>query len=374
MAKKLFLGFGTLLIVGFLVVGALIYTNVIPLPFFMTATSPKNPVTTETLENINAAHVNRDYDAAIAQLEPIASDESDPIQAAQAKHKLAINLLNRGFDQSEMNDDVARGMELLQTVAVDASLPGKVRALALSDLATTLNLHNAAFYTTYVTRTPFTTYLLDPEDAFGVAKACAKMYEYANMLHPNAYSQYSIVKMYTTLLSNNVFIGDMTSTSTAELIQTNIESADRLRSLENFTPATEARMMLDRAMGFALAANILGNKTAEEREEAFKEALTTAQQSSDTNKYSKDVEMDARFWYSSFLANVYGSEREAQIRELTAPFKPGVTAAEDFLVTRRVFVTINVPPYTNFRQKRALVIASFSPDFKDFLTSVGWQL
>lgn len=344
------------------------------LPFtlpFMNSTT----VSQDKLNEAFTVHANRDYDASVVEFEDLVAKSANPEEKAILKTKLAVNLLGKGFAESEYNDTVKAGIDMLWAVGTDATIPASVRASALTDLGNTFSVHGNEFYMTYATPSPFNTFLLDKNEISGSIKASLKVFKYANELYPNAYSEFSMVRMYTNMLTNTTLEPGMTEKQTAELVQKYIADGDaHLLSGGSYPAATHARMMLDRAKGFGLTGRILQNNTLAEREEAFKLALESAQIESDKNKYAKDVEMETRFWYAGFLLIMIGEARNDDAIALVKPFGEGATPADSYVLTRVLFINLTKQPYVHDPHKRALAIAKVSPEFKSFLISVGWKI
>lgn len=333
---------------------------------------------TEKLSEAMSAHSNQDFDASIAQFEALLAEAQGKAETSAVQNKLAINLINRGFRTSEYNEDVRRGMDMLWTVALDQENPANIRANAFGDLGTIASFHGNTFYTTYYTPAPFNTLVGSSTDPYKHYEAALNIFKYADDLFPTTYTKYSIAKMYTHLLSNGVFsAGSEASKEAARSIQQYITEGDALyaQNPNAFAHGSTARMLLDRAQGLTLSAMTLRNKTASEQEAAFKEAFDAIRGFDQSSKYVTDVLMETRFWYAAVMYANFGTPRVAEVQEVLAPFKPGATPAENYVVTRTTFVNWGAAqPYTNLGQRLAVSLSRVAPDFKEFLVSIGWKL
>lgn len=376
MKNKLYIWVGIGLLICFLIGGYVLFLKG-KLPFMnKIGMTNEERAFSNDLQEALSSHSEKNYDSAVSEFESLLARAENPADIASIQSKLAINLINRGLKSGEYNDDVKRGMDILWSVALGQDYPLSQRSVAMGDLGTIASFHGASFYKTYYTIPPFSELIADERDPYANLKAALRIFKYSDELQSNPYAKFSIVRMYTHLLANNSTDGNMTKQEMAESIQQYITEGDAaLASNGNYREGTKLQMLTDRAKGFVFASYVLGNRTPEEREQAFKDALLAGESYDQTDKYVINALMELRFWYAVTLVAGFDDKRASDIRAIVAPFKPGVTAPDAFSPTRSLFVSwANQQPYTNFGQKYAVRIAEIAPDFKDFLVSVGWNL
>lgn len=353
---------------GVVIIGGLFY-------YFNT----KNPQEENTVTSFNAkikgaspTHVSGDYDTSIKTYGDILESAPDKISETRAKWFLAANLFRRNE-----GDDRAKAMGYYKGIINDYSIPAAMRARTVADMAGFVSGEDANFFRMHLSEPPYDTYLQGTDGRYDITRAVMKLYEYSDEIFPNFIAEYGAAYYRGSLSANNISVEGISEKENAQLVEKYLLLADEKMlsaDLSEYLPSVIARQYLWRASMMGLTGRILGTVNREEKEVAYQLALKKA--TGDPNDaLMRNAEMNARFFYAGFLeANFKNGSRSIDIIELLKPFALAKSDPIRHELTRSNFTSILQRAETNFSYGRAVKLAKISPEFKEFLLSVGWKL
>ena len=314
-------------------------------------------------------HKSRDYTGAIQGFTNAIDNAPDPSAAGQTREMIAFDTFQRN-----QGNDRAQAVQMYKSLITDPAIPAAVRAIALTDLGLlTINQGND-FAREYFSAEPFDWYVSD-NSRFSVYKTGINMFEAADAIAPESLAEYAIGYNYSTLIVNGA-LGTTTPQAAAETIQQYIQKGDQnsKSSSIQYSPSNIAREYFFRAIAMGVSGNILNNISLPDREEAFQ--LAISQEATTTDPQVEAVLMQARLNYGIFLYKYdSGTNANENIENVLKPFAQAATSSPLYAATRASFVgLITVPADSSFIKQQSLKLATISPDFKDFLLSVGWKL
>ena len=320
-----------------------------------------------------ALQTSGDYSGALNTFNTLLKDAPGKAAEGRLKIFIATNLLlrNEGNDQS-------KGMQMYKEVLNDQQMPAKVRSSALIDLASFIIKEDETFYRTYFNDPPFNTFL--PSSGTSSLKtltAYLKMLQLSDEIYPNSFAEYLIAGSYYRLLLNYKSLrGTTTPEQIARTMQEYVKRADVLAPTDqsSYKPFIMLTSYYYRARAINRSSDVLKNISLVERENAWKLALVKgAPYENGKDFFSIDRMMLIRLRYALFLNINFGKERYADIINLLKPFGRAVSSSDTmFKMTRARFTSGNVFS-TSSEKNRVLALAKISPEFKEFLTSVGLE-
>ena len=326
----------------------------------------------EKYQGAQALQNSGDYSGALDAFSALLKSAPDKASEGKLKIFIAANLFARN-----QGDDQAKSIAMYKEVWNDPQMPAYVRAKVLTDLAGVVRKKDESFYKTYFAEKPFSDFL--PASGTSSSKMSAvylKMLELSDETFPNSYAEYLIAgNYYAPLLANGVPIGTTTPEQVAKIIQDYVKKADILAPTDESTyrPEIIVQRYLYRSIAINGSSSVLKNISFIEREDALKLALSKGAPYENSNDYAtKAVIMSVRFFYAQFLNRNIGKERYSDIVTLLKPFGDAVSGSDpSFKATRAGFMDLVTRPDTDFKKMNAIALAKISPEFKDFLTSLG---
>lgn len=314
-----------------------------------------------------------DYTKAVDVFTGILKDVPEKRDEGYLKIFIAGNLFLRNE-----GDDQAKSIQTYKEVLNDPEMPAYVKAKVLTDLAGIVNKKDESFYRAYFSEKPFSDFL--PASGTSGSKMSAvylKMLQLSDETFPNSNAEYLIAgNYYTPLLVNNTLPGSTTPQQAAKIIQEYVKKADLLAPSDesSYKPQIVVQRYFFRALAMNASSRILENISTTEREAAFKLALEKGMPYENTSDYPTIAAvMKTRFYYANFLMEFFGKDRYPEIVTVLQPFgKASSGSDQSFKLTRAAFITsVAMKPSSDFVRTRALSLAKISPEFSQFLTSLG---
>lgn len=327
----------------------------------------------EKYNDAKALHNVDDYNSALDAFRKLAQEAPDKASEGKANIFVAANLFARN-----QGDDRAGSIQLYMSILNDPAMPAYVRAKVLTELAGIAKVVDPSSYALYFNNTPFRDFLpVSGSNSARTNAAYLKLLELSDETHPNSYAEYLIAgNHYAPLLVNNNLIGDTTPEQAARMMQDYIQKADALAPSDesSYRPRIQVERYFYRALALTASNRVLQNIPLANIENAYKLVLNKGEPyagASDPGTMS--MVMRGRFYYANFLMEFFGQERHADIVALLKPFAAasvGTDAA--YTQTRTGFMRTFVNGTSNFLKERAAALAEISPEFKQFLTGIGF--
>lgn len=343
--------------------------------YYYTNKPPKENTMTSFNAKVKSAipgHVSGDYVTSIQTFSDLVKNAPDKITETRAKWFLAANLFRRNE-----GDDRARAMAYYKGIINDYSIPAAMRARTVADMAAFVSGEDASFFQLYLAEPPYDTFLQGADGRYDVTRAVMKLYEYSDEISPNFIAEYGVAYFRGSLSANSISVEGISEKENAQLVEKYLLLADEKMpsaDLSEYLPSVIARQYLWRATMMGLTGRILGSINREEKEVAYQLALKKAT-GNPSDALMRNAEMDARFFYAGFLqANFENGSRFNDITELLKPFALAKSDPIRYALTRNRFTSMEKQADTNFSKGRAVKLAQISPEFKEFLLSVGWKL
>ncbi|OGM93831.1 hypothetical protein A2935_04105 [Candidatus Wolfebacteria bacterium RIFCSPLOWO2_01_FULL_47_17b] len=327
----------------------------------------------EKYQGAQAFQNSGDYSGALDAFNALLKSVPDKASEGKVKIFIAANLFARN-----QGDDQAKSIAMYKEVWNDPLVPAYVRAKVLTDLAgVVIRSKDESFYTSHFNEPPFSDFL--PASGTSSSKMSIvylKILELSDETFPNSYAEYLIAgNYYAPLSANDIPVGTATPEQVAKIMQDYVKKADILAPTDESTykPEIIVQRYLYRSIALNGSNRILKNISLAEREDALKLALSKGAPYENGNDYAtKAVIMDVRFFYAQFLNRNIGKERYSDIVTLLKPFGGAVSGSDpSFKATRARFMDLVTRSDTDFKKVNALALAQISPEFKDFLTSLG---
>ncbi len=322
------------------------------------------------LKEANITSRAGDVDSAINDYYSLLKSTPDKGKEGELRVLIAGNLLIRNHE-----GDLATAVSLYKQVISDYSLPPYARALAYNDLAHLLRDKDRSFYQLYFPEPPFSEYLAAvPDSSSAILELYFKFIQLANETLPNSYAEYAIAgDYYAPKITGNKFQGP-DAKEMAEKIQSHIEKGDMLGDSNFFAPNILLRGYLFRAIGLGVSDRVLKNVGEEKKEEAYKLIFEKAEKYAVADdQASLKVLMRARFFYATFLINVFGESRVKDIEVILNPLFTLSPESNAYKATQALFQIILGYPTDNQVKINTLKLAEVSPGFKMFLVGAGWK-
>ena len=319
------------------------------------------------------SHSKQEYDTAIAEFKEVLKIAPTPLEAAKAKLELAGNYYSKSKDGGTISDE-EEAFRYYFEIIDDASLPPRLRAITLDAVAEIASRKDIEFYKKYFNKSPYNTFLVKETDPFARLKVAVKVLEYSYSLYPTAYAKYAIVNIGATSLSYGFPSQSDLREETATSILKNIEEGDATFATDsNYRDGLKIILLSYRATAFDTATSILKNTPSEDVEAVYQRALAEAERADSNDLYVKRAKIWLGYYYAAFLADTYGESRSADIVKYTNTFKEVAENPKDNVGPHEVFSEMAYVPTGTQIRSRANKVASYSPIFKDFLKTVGWE-
>lgn len=323
-------------------------------------------------QDAKAIHRSGDNTEAINAFNSLINTAPDQATLGKAKILKATNLYLRNE-----GDDIAQGVKLYKEVINDRSFPPYVRALALNSVATIVRGEDETFYRLYFSEPPFNNFSAESgKGRFSVFPIYLKILELSDETFPNSFAEYAIAgNYYAPLLTNNVSIGTTTPEQAAKIMDNYIKKADVANDEQMYSPNVTLERYLYRAIAINTIGRTLKKDNLDEREKAFKLILEKgAPYEIGSEDLSRFIVMNGRFFYANFLSQNFGKERYSDISNILKPFEEATSVTDSsFKTTRLRFAKLQNVTDNDPVKKMALSLAKVSPEFKDFLLSVGFK-
>jgi hypothetical protein len=307
-----------------------------------------------------------EYALSIDQVRALITSAPDKTEAGRLQLLLASSLVARNQE-----GDAAQATVILQKIYNDYSVASWVRALALNNLAVLVLAHTSSFYTKNITELPFSTYLSSSSstDYENVSRAYLQILQLSDETYPTSAAEYAIAGNYYAYAILNFPPSDTEQKNIAKKMQNYIAEADKRDDKSFYTPTGLILNQLNRAFALNVSGTILGNKTLNEQEDAYKAIFSVADTNNISNPVASASLLVARFLYADFLMRNFNSTRNTDIQLLLLPFGQitSTNAAFGWLAALK-----NLPD-SSYTKKEALALGKISPEFKQFLLATGVQ-
>lgn len=322
---------------------------------------------TKQYKSATNVHSTRDYTSAINAYNQLLKDAPDKSTEGKLRILIAGSLFFRNGD-----GDRTMSMKMYKDVVNDYKIPAMVRASALNNIASRVIGENESFYKLYLSEPPYDSFLPISGNS-KVSEAYLKILEMSDETYPNSFAEYAIAgNYYAPSLANNSPT-KLTTKETAEIMQRYVAEADTRGDESQYLPNVILRSLLYRAIALNASNRILMSMDKKDLEKAFKLVLDKGASYENGDDYlSIAVLMRARFFYSYFLMESFGAERNDDIKRILEPFVKAVDISDpSFKTTRDYFANIGTLRTGSFLKTRVLGLSKISPEFDQFIKSVG---
>ncbi len=294
----------------------------------------------------------RKFSDAVAQYELAANEVSDPSQSAVIQFSLAYAEAASG--------DYSSAVAIYKNLAASSSTLSAIpRAYAVQDMAHLYFRYGDPAITAEIFKdAPYSSLFM----AGNVEHTYKNLFDYATSIYPLALSELYSANWY----ANQLLAYPKSHPEYVSSIQTNLQLADQdiavLRSNEKQQPEALVEALEERAVVLGKMRR-LGYSTSEDPDAAFKELLELY---SSLHKSSSD--WTVRVQYCFYIAHTAGSTRAADIQSILGPIDTDPSAHGDSI---QQFLS-NARTGSKGTKSDYELLASFDPQFKKLLISLGW--
>lgn len=322
----------------------------------------------EALELHHSGDIEASISAFREALSLVPPADQGSSQVVRAKHMLAFDLLSRdeGSDRSE-------AVALYKELIADENLSNLQRAIAVSELASVHIGDDVEFArTTVFAGSPYASFWQRAQGDIGLA--IRHLFEYGEELFPLSFNEFSIANWYAYRLEERDILGldEATQASYLERLIEWHEKGEKNLPMALSLPYYPARL------GYIHQARGVNQKTIADftnqdyatAEASLAEAVRILDSYQSFHEYG--MSLYARFHYAAMLADVYGEERLADIREILSPILnvPSQYQGQDFYFYD--FLRVATARPGDSREKADIrELANLVPEFRSFLQSLG---
>lgn len=324
-------------------------------------------------DSIDIYNQHGDRTDAINAFREILNDVPDGASEGKTKILLASGLYNRNED-----GDRAEAISLYKSVANDLTMPLYVQALALNNIANVVIDENESFYKVYFSEAPFGTFMPKTGDGYEkVSRAYYEILKLSEETYPTSYAKYAIAGNYYAPALSDIKdnprtsrLAGMNHEEVAKLMQTYIESGDRLHDDDLHILRVNLRKYLFRALAIDAIGRVL-REAPVKTDDAFQKALLLGIEKDSNDVASEIMLMRIRLYFAISLLKNYGEIKHESIKNILDPFKnmtddtdPASQAVQKFYMERLI------SEYNNSVKESSNELTNISPEFKIFVDSV----
>lgn len=321
-------------------------------------------------EITQSSHQVGNYDESVDKYENLLKVAPSPTAATKTKAFLAYDLFQRN-----QGDDRKNAINLYKEIASDQSLPVSTKVLYLNDLAGLIPGMDSDFIYANFSDFPIKIELSKLSGAYGSTKVAIDFLENLDKLYENSYTKLSLATNYNVLLANNELSGTIKEEMASKVLEY-VKNAEPLLEKDTYRNSTVALQYLIRARAIAYANKVLASKesTPKEMEDNYLLAIRKAEENASNDVNARSVFMQAHYYHALFFFLYPGNDRDVNIRKTLGVFAEAIKNPVSYKLTRAFFHMINNLPDTDSAKKNSIRLANISPEFKEFLKSVGWSI
>jgi len=331
--------------------------------FFFSTRSPKNEATFyENLISSNrdfalgeSLYKNGKYESAISSYKTALQNVSNLNEKAQVLYKISLAY--------RFNNQPLIAIPLFKEIVAISEYPSTTRAYAVQAMGQAYYSFNDPAITEEIFKDSPYKEMYNKDDN---ALSYRKLFEYASSFYPLGIPETRIAQWYAQEIVNSNKSGDTSNNeSYKNIIRTKLANATTDIARTQTNPdrgSTYIPEILTREASVLGMLSISGDESLGSPEEAFKKSLDTA-------AGSTTYEAQARYFYTLFLAQKYGTARSTEIQNLLSDFY--TTARYDNTGIVR-FIKNEKDNQTGVK-KDIIMLANLDPKFKNYLIKLGWQ-
>jgi len=316
-----------------------------------------------------AAKRTGDYEKAITELLPVASQKNYDFITLQAEFAVAWSK----FSRNALNDR-AEAISTFKKIAEDELASSCSRASAYNNLALTfLNRDYNLMRTEVFKGEPYESYLNFAQEG-NYFPAIRQLALSADSLCPNGLSKVVIALSYASPLNDGITSPGKDKRETAEFALKYLNDAKLLMTeTKILEPVLSGSAWLIYSSAISMLNEALNNINIKEITSGY-ENVFSIEKTGGPDVFFGSLDLVTRLFYAMTLY-YYASDGEKnysnKIRDLLLPFSEVNKSDPEYFSVREFVKNIMIEKYPDHLQKRFRVLASISPEFKNFLESVS---
>lgn len=304
------------------------------------------------------------HSESVSAFRDLVKNAPNKISEDKATLFLAVSLGGQDGTKEERMEST----KIFKSIVDGSTYSSEIRAVAYREIAFLIQLTGLDYFKANFPEPQYANFV---KNGYSTSERDNVYYNFMNLsvqTYPNSYAYYAIAGVYFNRTITNKTLTGINEKEAVEKMQQYLKEGDSLQDEASNSQKANVRRLLYRALAINRIGIILGTPTLNEREQAYKDALSYASFATPEDAIVS-WEMRIRYYYANFLKRNFDKTREDDIRKLLGPYAT-ISASDKYLSQRVANFFLNSQSANLKAEAKELAIVS--PEFKSYLEGIGF--